>query len=153
MPYSSNASVSTPGCGAGTQISGSSSWHLNFLASSPERFGPLNTKTIVLFKQFACPTNYDCWTGTHLKFVGSSSGHPKLLGLRLPLHSPGRRSRVTVFNHVRSRHSFAAARKLSVFANQDRWNEAHAHLMRLKCWNALRCWRHWPSIVLIFFGI
>jgi len=32
------------GCGAGAQISDSGSRHLNFLAPSPERFGPVKTK-------------------------------------------------------------------------------------------------------------
>ena len=47
------------GCGAGTKIlgSGSSSWHLKFLAPAPERFGP---KNIVLFAQLAFTTNYVC---------------------------------------------------------------------------------------------
>jgi len=54
------------GCGAGTQMSGSSSWHPIFLAPPPTSgsFGLQNDfvrwkqkKTIVFFVKLACPTN------------------------------------------------------------------------------------------------
>jgi len=99
------------GCGAGTPISGPSSGsrHLKFLAPASTCFWlQLQTdlvhwklKTIVLFVQLVCPTNYGCGTTSkfqapapfhHLKVFtsGSDSTHPKLLGLgpRVPVPHP-----------------------------------------------------------------
>ena len=70
------------GCGASTQISGSISGHLNFLAPAPTSRGfwlPFrdnglkNQKKIVLFAQLACPTNYRCGSGTQISSFGSTS--------------------------------------------------------------------------------
>ena len=68
-----------------------------FLNPAPEWFGPLNTKTIVLFIQLACPTNclwnqktnFRYWLH-HLKVFNfsSNSSHPKLLVLQLLTMAP-----------------------------------------------------------------
>jgi len=73
------------GCGAETQISGSgSSSNLQrFSAPDPERFDP-KLKTMVLFVQLACPTNYVLLNRNpnfklrlnHMKFFGSLRFQP-----------------------------------------------------------------------------
>ena len=60
------------GCGAGTQISGSSSRHLNLLAPAPERFRPLTTKNHCNIGKTRFPTNYVCRTGSEISVSGST---------------------------------------------------------------------------------
>jgi len=82
------------GCGNGTQNSGSSSRHLNFLAPVPEHFGPLKSKNHYIICTTLLHHKPCLWNRypnfriqlQHLKIFGSGSSHPKLLGLRL--HSP-----------------------------------------------------------------
>jgi len=94
-------------CGTGTQISGSgsssSSGRYNFgslLAPDPEQFGPKNHKKhhIICISRLPHKLRHkiSLWNRNpnfrlrfhHLKVFGSGSSHPKLLLLRLHLHSP-----------------------------------------------------------------
>jgi len=69
-----------------------------FLNPAPEWFGPLNTKTIVLFIQLTCPTNCVYETRKQISGSGSTilkvfsfssdSSHPKLLVLQLLTMAP-----------------------------------------------------------------
>jgi len=77
------------GCGAGTQISGSGTEHLNFLAPAPtsrsfwlrqnnflrlqKQFAPNKSeKNIVLFVLLARPTNHLCGSGAQISGFGST---------------------------------------------------------------------------------
>jgi len=85
------------GCaGAGTQISGSSSGHLNILAPAPQQIGLKNQKKSCIICITGLPHEIYLWKWNpnfrlqlhHLKAFGSCSSHTKFLGLQL--HSPGR---------------------------------------------------------------
>ena len=61
------------GCGAGAQISDSGSRHLNFLAPSPERFGPVKTKNHCFICATRLPNKQCRWTGTQISGSGSTA--------------------------------------------------------------------------------
>jgi len=76
------------GCGAGTQISGSSYRHLNFLAPAPtsrssapalERFGQLKTKNYCIICTTRMPHNLLYGTGTQISSSSSGSTMQKFL--------------------------------------------------------------------------
>jgi len=77
------------GCGAGTQISGSSSWHLKFLTPASELFGTLKTKnhciicTVGLLRKLCLLNEKSNFMLRlhHSNFFGSRSSHPRSLRL------------------------------------------------------------------------